>query len=154
MSRVTVAGDFLLDFDLGTGVSDVGSGSPNIVDGQAVAAQFPDGRIGPNGVDPARTFVSLTMRGNSTAPLVPATPGTTTVASLTFEFVAPTPGEGATQLRVLLRNSVDAAVDPMGAGVPTTAGSGVEILVWTLASADNVNQQAVGPLYQAAFKFP
>lgn len=154
VSRVTATGDFLLEFDLGTGVEDVGSGSPSIVNGQPVSGGFADGHIGPNGIDPARTIVAMTMRGNSTAPLVPATPGETTISSLTFEFIAPSPGEGATQLRVFLRNTADAPTDPMGAGVPTTAGSGLEILIYSLSSVDNVNQQAFGPLYQSSFKFP
>jgi len=154
VSRVTGTGDFLIDFDMGTGTSDVGSGSPSVVDGQAVSGIFADGIIGPNGIDPARTIVVLTMRGNSTAPLVPATPGSTTIATLSFEFISPTPGEGATQLRVFLRNAADAATDPMGAGVANVNGSGLEILVWTLASADNVSQQAIGPLYQPSFSFP
>jgi hypothetical protein len=154
VSRVTALGDFLLDLDLGTGVEDVGSGSPFIVNGQAVPGIFPDGRIGPNGIDPNRTVTSMTMRGNSTDPLDPATPGSTTVASMIFEFVAPSPGEGATQLRIFLRDSTDAATDPMGAGVPTVAGSGVEIMIWSLASVDNVTQQLVGPLFQGAMQFP
>jgi hypothetical protein len=101
-----------------------------------------------------RTQVEFTMRGNSTAPLVPATPGSTTISSMSFEFIVPTPGQGATQLHVFLRNTVDAATDPMGAGVPTTAGSGLEIFVWSLASVDNAAQQLTGPLFQPAMQFP
>jgi hypothetical protein len=154
VSRVTGTGDFLLDFDLGTGVEDVGSGSPFIVNGQAVPGIYPNGIIGPNGVDPARAQVAMTMRGNSTAPLVPATPGSTTISSMSFEFIAPTPGQGATQLRVFLRNNAAAATDPMGAGVTNVNGSGLEIFVWSLASVDNVTQQLTGPLFQPAMQFP
>jgi len=141
-------GNFLLTFDTGTGVEDVGSGSPIVVDGQAVPGGFAQRQIGPNGLDPRLARAAITVRGGTTAP------GSTTLASQTAEFVVGAPGAGALTLQVVVRNAADAAIDPMGAGVPNAAGSGLEIMVWSFATPDDVTVQQIGPLFQSSMQFP
>lgn len=142
-------GDFVLTFDEGIGVSDIGSGNTSIVDGSPVPGfGYTDGRVGPNGIDPRFARVNVTMRGGTTAP------GTTTISSRIATFIT-TPGSGALQLEITLRNTANAVTDPMGAGVPNADGSGVEIMVWNgNAGPDNAAAQLVGPLFQGAMKFP
>jgi hypothetical protein len=130
-------GDFILTMDEGVGAADVGSGSG-----------FTIGVIGPNGIDPRFARVSITMRGGTGAP------GTTTISSRIASLMS-TPGEGAIQLGITLRNTVNALTDPMGSGVPDPAGSGAEIIVWNgNAGPDNAQAVLVGPLFQGAMQFP
>ncbi len=130
-------GDFLITMDEGVGAADVGSGP-----------DFTVGVIGPNGLDPRFARVSLTMRGGTTPP------GTTTIQDRSASLTS-TPGEGATQIRVTLRNTGNTLTDPMGAGVPNANGSGLEIMVWNgNAGPDNAQAQLVGPLFQGAMQFP
>jgi hypothetical protein len=135
--RVNPVGDFLLAFDHGVGVADIGSGPG-----------FTVGIIGPNGLDPRFIRASITMRGGTTAP------GLTTISSRIVTFVV-TPGEGVVAVQITLRNTGNILTDPMGAGVANAAGSGVEIIVWNgNAGPDNAQAALVGPLFQNAFKFP
>jgi len=137
-------GDFILTLDSGTGVSDIGSGS--LVGEPGFG--FPDGFVGPNGLDPRFARVSVTMRGGTTAP------GTTTISTRIATFIT-TPGSGALQIQITLRNTANAVTDPMGAGVANADGSGVEIMVWNgNAGPDNATAQLVGPLFQGAMQFP
>jgi hypothetical protein len=130
-------GDFLITMDEGTGAADIGSGEG-----------FTVGVIGPNGLDPRFARVSLTMRGGTTPP------GSTTIQERSVSLTS-TPGEGATQIRVSLRDTGNAPQDPMGAGVPNAVGSGLEIMVWNgNAGPDNAQAVIVGPLFQGAMQFP
>lgn len=131
------AGDFLLTMDEGTGAADVGSG-----DG------FTIGVIGPNGLDPRFVRVVGTVRGGTTPP------GGTDISQRSVSITS-VPGEGATQIRMTLTTNLDAAADPMGAGVPNAHGSGLEIMVWNgNAGPDNAQAVIVGPLFQGAMQFP
>jgi hypothetical protein len=135
--RASVTGDFLLTFDDGIGVDDVGSGP-----------DFTVGIIGPNGIDPRFARVSVTMRGGTTAP------GVTTISERIVTFIV-MPGSGALQIQLTLRNAANAVTDPMGAGVPNADGGGVEIMVWNgNAGSDIAQAQLVGPLFQGAMQFP
>lgn len=136
-------GDFTLDLEEGTGVADVSSGT--IVNRPGTGG-FPDGRVGPNGVDTRLLRVEMTMRGGTTAP------GSTTIADLSVGFIA---AAGTTQLRIALGTALDAPTDPMGAGAPNAAGGGLEIIVfYGNATPDSFTQQAFGPAYQPALTFP
>jgi hypothetical protein len=148
-ARASVTGDFLLTFDEGVGVADIGSGNVTTVNGQDVPGfGYPDGQIGPNGMDPNFGRVSVTMRAGTTAP------GTTTISSRIVTWVV-TPGSGALQLQITLRNTANAVTDPMGAGVANADGGGVEIMVWNgNAGPDAAAVQLVGPLFQVAMQFP
>ena len=141
--RVAPTGDFLFTFDEGVIAADVGSGS--IVNRPGFGA--PDGRVGPNGIDPRSVRVALTMRSGTTMP------GTTTIAD---KSVAISTGPGGTQLRVGLGNIADAPTDPMGAGAPNAAGGGLEIIVFygNAGMPFDFSQQLVGPAYQPAMTFP
>jgi hypothetical protein len=137
-------GDFLITMDEGTAVADIGSGG--IVGEPGFG--FSTGIVGPNGLDPRFVRVSLTMRGGTTAP------GTTTVQERSVSITS-VPGQGATQIRVSLRDTGNAPVDPMGAGVPNANGSGLEIMVWNgNAGPDNAQAQLVGPIFQGVMQFP
>ncbi len=137
VTRDPATGGFLLTFDQGTGVADVGSGP-----------DFTVGIIGPNGLDPACARVAMTMRGGTTAP------GTTTINSLTATVVPGTPGMGGTQLSVVT-SIIDTPNDPMGHGVPNANGGGLEIMVWNGCGPENAAPAAlVGPLFQGAMQFP
>jgi len=130
-------GDFLLTMDEGIGAADIGSGP-----------DFTVGVIGPNGLDPACVRVGLTMRGGTTAP------GVTTISARSVTITS-TPGEGATQIRVTLRNTGNALTDPMGPGAPNADGSGLEIMLWNgCPTPDDAQAQLVGPLFQGAMQFP
>lgn len=136
------AGNFTLTFDEGVCPEDVGSG---MLVGRP-GFGYTDGRVGPNGVDPSKARVSLTMRSGSVAP------GTTTIADRTAVF---TTGPQGTQLSVRLATALDAPTDPMGFGVPNADGGGLEIIVfYGNAAADNFSQTLVGPAYQQVMKFP
>jgi hypothetical protein len=131
------AGDFILAFDQGVGVADIGSGPG-----------FTVGVIGPNGLDPRFIRTSITMRGGTTAP------GLTTISSRIVTFIV-TPGQGVVAVQITLRNTANVLTDPMGAGVANANGSGVEIIIWNgNAGPDNAAASLVGPLFQNAFKFP
>lgn len=138
-------GDFVLSFDEGIGWADIGSGS---LVGEA-GFGFPDGQIGPNGIDPRFARVSFTMRGGTTAP------GTTTITDKAAVFVS-VPGQGATQLHVGLAIDPATPADPMGPGGPNANGGGLEIVIWygNAGQSDNFTQQASGPLFQPAMMFP
>lgn len=132
-----VAGDFLLTMEEGIGAADIGSGP-----------DFTVGIIGPNGLDPRFLRASITVRGGTGAP------GTTDIADRTVSVVS-VPGEGATQIRVTVATATDAHVDPMGAGIPSAHGSGLEIMVWNgNAGPDDAQAVIVGPLFQGAMQFP
>lgn len=141
------AGDFLLTLDFGTDVADIGSGS--LVGEPGFG--YPDGVVGPNGLDPRLAHVMLTMRGG-TGGLVT---GATTISNLSASFVN-APGTGALQISIqtAATPALGGQQDPSGAGVANVAGSGLEILVWKLATPDNVTAQLTGPLYQPAMMFP
>ena len=107
---------------------------------------YTDGRVGPNGIDPSKTRVALTVRSGTTAP------GSTNISD---PSVALSTGPQGTQLRITTVNVAGALVDPMGAGVPNVAGSGLEIVVfYGNATPDSFSQQLVGPGYQPVMTFP
>jgi len=131
------AGNFILTFDQGTGVMDVGSGP-----GEA------SGIIGPLALDPRFARIAMQMRSGTTAP------GTTTLSPRSATFIT-TPGEGAAQIQVVVVDPTDTPTDPMGAGAPNANGGGLEIVVWYgNAGPDDAQQQFVGPLFQGAMQFP
>lgn len=148
VSRGPGFGNFMLTLDMGTAVGDFGSGSPAIINGQAVQGGYSHREVGPNGLDPRFARAMVTVRGGTTAP------GTTTLTSQSTEFVAGPPGSGSLVLQIVTRDVTDAAIDPMGAGVPNAAGSGIEIMVWSFATPDNVTIQQFGPLFQSSMQFP
>jgi hypothetical protein len=148
VTRATGVGDFLLTFAQGIGVADIGSGSVSVVNGSAVPGfGFTDGRSGPNGLNPRFARVSTMMRAGTTAP------GATLIVSRMATFTS-VPGQGATQLRMTLRNVANALTDPMGAGAPNATGGGLEIMVWSTSIPDDNAQKLVGPLFQGAMQFP
>lgn len=138
-------GNFILTFDAGVVIADIGSGSVT----NAAGFGYPDGTVGPYALDPRKARIAMTMRGGTTAP------GATTISPLSASFIM-TPGEGSTQIQVVPVNVVtDAATDPMGHGVANADGGGLEIIVWYGgATPDDATQQAFGPLYQSAMMFP
>ena len=136
-------GDFRIDLEEGVGVADVSSGSIVNVPG---TNGYPDGRVGPNGLDTRLLRVAMTMRGGTTAP------GTTTIADMSVGFVA---AAGTTQIRIALGNAFEVPTDPMGFGAPNAAGGGLEIIVfYGNATPDSFTQQLFGPNYQPAMMFP
>ncbi len=129
-------GGFILSLDQGTGAADVGSGEGYTI-----------GIIGPNGLDPMCARVAMTMRGGSTPP------GVTTINNLSATFLS-VPGMGSTQIRVITA-IIDTASDPMGHGVPSPNGGGVEITVWNGCGPNDAQPATlVGPLFQGAMMFP
>jgi hypothetical protein len=138
-------GDFILTFDAGVLAADISSGQlVNQPGGNGNSV----GTVGPYALDPDFARVAMTMRGGSTAP------GTSTLTPRSTSFIT-TPGQGATQIRVIVVNDADAPTDPMGAGVVNANGGGLELVVWYGGAApDDVTQQIVGPLFQAALAFP
>lgn len=146
VTRVTASGDFQLTFDEGVGFADIGSGSVVDVPGFG----YPDGIIGPNGVDPRFARVAAQMRGGTTAP------GATTITANVGVAFTITPGQGATGFRLTMRDVGNTLRDPMGAGAPNANGSGLEIMVWygNAGAADSFSQQAFGPAYQSVIQFP
>lgn len=135
-------GRFRITFDEGVVPEDVGSGG--LVNEPGFG--YTDGRVGPNGVDPNKLRVALTMRSGTTAP------GSTTLADLNAS-VSVTP-QGI-QIDVAIANFLDAPTDPMGAGAPNANGGGLEIIAfYGNATADNFSQQLVGPNYQPVLQFP
>lgn len=135
-------GRFLLTFSEGVVPPDIGSGG--LVGRPGFG--YTDGRVGPNGIDPTKVRVALTMRSGTTAP------GTTTIADLNAQIAASPQG---TQLEIALATALDAPTDPMGAGAPNADGGGLEIVVfYGNATADSFSQQLVGPGYQPVMTFP
>lgn len=146
----SLTGDFLLTLDSGIGVADIGSGNVT----NEAGFGYPDGSVGPNGLDLRLAHVTLTMRGGTGgAPGLP--PGSTAISNLSASFVT-APGTGA--LQISIQTSAAPALggiqDPSGAGAPNGFGSGLEIMVWKLATPDNVSIQASGPIFQPAMMFP
>lgn len=138
-------GDFTLTFDAGIIAADISSGP---IINQPGGNGLPSGRLGPNAIDPRFARAAMMMRGGTTAP------GSTTVVPRSISYIV-TPGAGATQIRVVIVNDMDALTDPMGSGVPNANGGGFEIMVWYGGAApDDVTQQVVGPLFQPAMAFP
>ena len=136
------AGRFILTFDEGVVPEDVGSG---MLVGRP-GFGYTDGRVGPNGIDPSKVRVALTMRSGTTAP------GSTLIADLNAQVAATPQG---TQLEIALADSLDAPLDPTGFGAPNAAGGGLEIVVfYGNATPDSFSQQLVGPAFQPAMKFP
>jgi hypothetical protein len=144
---VAPTGDFLVTLDFGRGVADIGSGNVATEPGFG----YPDGAVGPNGLDPRLASVSLTMRGGTGGILL----GATTISNLSASFVN-APGTGALQISIQTAAvpALGGQQDPSGAGAADIAGSGLEILVWKLATPDNVTMQVSGPLFQPAMMFP
>jgi hypothetical protein len=138
-------GDFVLTFDEGTSVADVGSGG--IVDEPGFG--YSTGIVGPNGIDPRFARVALTMRGGTTAP------GTTTITDRSAAFVS-VPGQGATQIQIGLFIDPATPADPMGAGAPNANGGGLEIVIWygNAGQPDDFTQPQFGPLFQPVMQFP
>jgi hypothetical protein len=141
------AGDFLITLDSGIGVADIGSG--NVANEPGFG--YPDGTVGPNGLDPRLAHVSLTVRGGTGG----LTLGATQLSNLSASFVT-APDTGALQISIQTSSvpALGGQQDPSGPGAPNINGSGLEIMVWKLATPDNVTQQAFGPLYQNAMQFP
>lgn len=148
---VNPAGDFLVNLDSGTIAADINSGP---VAGIAGGGGLPDGFVGPNGLDPRLAHVTLTMRGGTGAAPGLA-PGSTVISNLSASFVV-TPGAGALQIAIQTSAvpALGGLLDPTGAGVANGVGSGLEIMVWKLATPDNVTSVQVGPLFQPAMAFP
>lgn len=141
------AGDFLLTMDSGSGAADIGSGS--LVGEPGFG--YPDGRVGPNGLDPRFAHVVLTVRGGAGG----LTNGATILSNLSASFVnAPDTGALQISIQTAAVPALGGQQDPMGAGVASIAGSGLEIMVWKLSTPDNVNFQASGPLFQPSRQFP
>ena len=141
---VSPLGDFILTFDEGSIAMDISSGP---IVNQPGGNGLPDGRVGPNGLDPTKARIAMTMRGGTTAP------GLTTLSPRSVQIT--TTGSGATTIEVVVVNDVDAPTDPMGHGAPNADGGGIEIIIWYGGAApDDVTQQVVGPLFQPAMVFP
>ena len=145
-------GDFILTLDSGTDIADINSGP---VAGVAGGWGLPDGFVGPNGLDPRLAHVTLTMRGgNGAGPSL--APGSTAISVLSASFIV-TPGAGALQISIQTATTpaLGGLLDPSGmGGVANGVGSGLEIMVWKLATPDNVTSVQVGPLFQPAMAFP
>src|SRR5271157_5485419 len=136
---VSAQGDFIVTFDEGSIAMDVSSGP---IVNQPGGNGLPDGRVGPNGLDPRKARIAMTMRGGTTAP------GLTTLSPRSAEVTAIA---GVTTIEVVVVNDADTPTDPMGAGAPNADGGGIEIIVWYGGAApDDVTQQVVGPLFQPA----
>jgi hypothetical protein len=146
---VNPAGDFLVTLDSGTVAADINSGAVAGIAGGGNG--IPDGNVGPNGLDPRLAHVTLTMRGGVGG----IVQGATTISNLSASFVN-APGTGALQISIqtAATPALGGQVDPSGAGAPNVAGSGLEIMVWKLATPDNVTQQSFGPMYTPVIQFP